>query len=1383
MKVFLPFIIIASVLLVVLSPGVQKLNSTANAQTPPATPSVSPSPTSIPAGGGLGVQDAGAPDGTWVKDPDVTFVGKTAARAGSFLDWSLANYNWVSIGANDPNPLVDFWRSVRNIVYSFFSIFVLITAFVIMITRGKNITVMRFIPRFIGIILLVTFSFALVQFLYQVFDIIQGFFLRNPECYIPNQPMPDFCTSVGDKISQANLLNIGFNYADFTGYRQLGMGNDESAIITLLLTKLTAVTYYVMVGVLIVRKIILWFFIIISPIFPLLLLYRPVRNTGKIWVGEFFRWLLYAPLFSVLLAGLVSLWRAGIPLFQYDATTGDIISKAVVDGDKQVVGINMIYPTAINILLGGPKANISLQNSINLPETFALYVICLIMLWVVIILPFILLRIFLDYAFSVSLAENNSIKQVMSMANSFINKPPSPTSPVGPQTPPAGAGLARALPFTKRFTVPEGVARTISQSNERSSSISRNAATSTNTNTNTNTFTSRIAEKLTNRTQSRSVKETSEITKLTNLSVPTMRDIAKYETAQLSSSTTQRSEVTQVNQSLQKIANPTQTATPIERERYVQVREKLVTESQKGNVLATTILNAANTVSHSNISNQAVHTNTAVKTVFKQLANPERIANPTERDQYTQVKGKIESENQSGNQVAASLLAYINNLSENTLASTQNISVDHVQKFLKNISSPISITDNTTKNTYMQLRDQLQTQSKQGNTLATTILNLSSSTSTANPDQLTALKDQLATAQKSGDPIASSVLSTVQKEVGDVDIDQVREKLVQAKAKGDKVATVLLSLVDAKQQTNKTTTASPSLPVVNRLQTVSLDDYEAVKKTWRESYKDVDVPQKLNKVQSRKEWIQSDITQISGTINLLSSPDAEKRAEGMKEVSGILPFLLIGGFSQTEIIAYLKAKLQAAKDVSSDIEEKDQEEGSLVTTERKATVQPQVMHMTTEAKMPEIKTSSEKNDPTDDEMSSPLETVMRNNNAIQPTMTTLPVTSSMSTMPVNTAPSNTTVLQLINISIPTMKDIARFETNHFANNTQSAPEVVKIQETLRQISQPTGNPDLAVQQKYVGIREKLITQSNNGDSLATSILTAANAITGGATPVESLTSSDLTQVITTLAHPETITDPAQKEKVIQLKASLTQEKEQGNPLAIQMMQATEQPQSEATTNELKTKLITAKTQNNPVVTSIMSLIPPKGASVTQAASPIKLPETNRVQSVSVEDYEAVKKIWQDSYKTVAFPQEDGKVTDRKDWIEQDMHEITDTIALLSSTESEKQQAGMKKVSEILPFLLIGGFSESEVTTYLKAKLEAAKMVSSELDEKEQEEGSLLDREQKDVDQPKAMVTEEKNEIEVKPPITQSMQTIGGTMTVPNKSSVILDDLKQNSQNE
>src|SRR5581483_7706503 len=141
------------------------------------------------------------------------------------------------------------------------------------------------------------------------------------------------------------LLYLGFGYNHFLGLRKIGPDYEESAFITLLLVRLTAFTYYVMTGILLIRKVILWFFIIVSPIFPLLLFYNPLRNSAKIWIGEFFRWLLYAPLFAVFLHGLVVLWRNGIPLAF--SQVGQGLQNSPCNADSTY----SCYPTAVNILL------------------------------------------------------------------------------------------------------------------------------------------------------------------------------------------------------------------------------------------------------------------------------------------------------------------------------------------------------------------------------------------------------------------------------------------------------------------------------------------------------------------------------------------------------------------------------------------------------------------------------------------------------------------------------------------------------------------------------------------------------------------------------------------------------------------------------------------------------------------------------------------------------------------------------------------------------------------------------------------------------------------------------------------------------------------------
>lgn len=653
-------------------------------------------------------------EGTWVSDSNVTFVGKTASRSGDFLDWTLRNYDWActtrsdnGVCSNQDNPLIDFWSLIRNIVYALLIAVVLVAAFVMIITRGRSITVMRFIPRFIFVLVLVTLSYSLIQFIYQLTDIITGFFLRVN----------------GALISTRDLIFIGFNYQTFEGLRLAGAKYDESAFITLLLVRLTAITYYVMTGILLIRKIILWFFIVLSPIFPLLLFFRPVRNTGKIWIGEFFRWLLYAPLFAIFLHGLVVLWSSGTPQKPGIPLAFDLTSAGRVPGVEE----NIVYPTAVNILIGGPGQQIGLYNSVNLQDTFALYVVALLMLWVVILLPFILLKIFLDYLTNISFKDNTTLQNIWNKGMAPFNpKPPSPASPpIIP--PPASTGLAKSLPFTT------GIARALNQTKNITENRTVNNVISNPVNT--------------------------QILQLSNLSIPKMRDIAKFERSMLSKDSTHQTEVNRLKTSLTRIANPNSVQSVSERDRYVQVKQQLNQEKQKGNALATSILSAANT------------TNTSSKA--------------------------------------------------------------HV------------------------------------------------------PGQKTAIH------------------------------------------------------------------AVTSLPVVNKVQQVSLEDYEEVRKMWVETYQTSEPPTDLSgKQENREAWIKGDIDKINQAITLLSSIDPARSQEGMDMVSNILPFLMVGGFSKTEVIAYLKAKLEAAKQVSSDVNRKKEDEEGMVERKTGTTTAEKHMTMEAEAKLP-----------------------------------------------------------------------------------------------------------------------------------------------------------------------------------------------------------------------------------------------------------------------------------------------------------------------------------------------------------------------------------------------------------------------------------------------
>lgn len=475
--------------------------------------------------------NSSATPGAWVENKEVAFVGRLASRSSSMLEWVLKNYQWSQLKEGKENPFNSIWITIRNISYALLGLFVLAAAFLIIITRGKSITARVFIPRFVLVVILVTLSFAILQFLYQITDISQGFFLKKGD---------------GSFINDQDLLHVGFDYGADFGHRRFGIEFDESAFMSILMIKLTALSYYAMFIILIIRKIILWFFLVVSPIFPLLLLFAPIRNTAKIWIGEFFRWLLYAPLFAVFLAGLVTIWQLYIPL--------NLPCKGEVDSAT-------LYQTSIDIILAGPCQDPSIENSLGTSNTFILYVVALLMLWLVIILPFILLKIFLDYLQNFNLTESNIIKYLAQTSSRLGYKP----SSTPPSSPSADTGLAKSLPGMEHSAISE-IEKNMQRSQEYiNRSISHQAAQ----------------------------QVTGEITNLANLSIPTIRDITRYETALIGGEAQARGEVSRVYETLNRIAGTSTLTSPVEREKFAAVREQLIQQSQAGNAAAASILKAA----------------------------------------------------------------------------------------------------------------------------------------------------------------------------------------------------------------------------------------------------------------------------------------------------------------------------------------------------------------------------------------------------------------------------------------------------------------------------------------------------------------------------------------------------------------------------------------------------------------------------------------------------------------------------------------------------------------------------------------------------------------------------------------------------------------------
>lgn len=859
------------------------------------------------------------PEARWVTDQEVTFVGKTAARSSNFLDWSLLNYNWADIARSD-NPVQQFWVEIANIVYVIIALLVLISGFVMVISRGQNLSVMKFLKRLVFVLVLVTLSYAVVRFLYEVVDIVQGFFLRVD----------------GQIITSADLLFLGFDYVDFIGFRKIGIQFDESAFMSLLLVRMTAITYYVMTGVLLIRKIILWFFLIVAPVFPILLFYSPVRNTAKIWLGEFFRWLLYAPLFAIFLHGLVVMWQSGTRVEPGIPLPFPQIAQELPGRTE-----NIEYETAINIILAGPGQPPGLENSVNLNDTFALYVVALLMLWVVILLPFLLLQIFLDYLQSLSFENNAVIKNIVNRGYGFIGRGggPSPTGPQGPPGQSGGTGLARQLPFMKKQGA--GAVRPIQMSSYEPArtSVSVNVGQPAQVRSN--------------------VKETSQVLNLVNLSVPKMRDIAKYETSMISRDTTKTQETNRISSTLEKISNPSKVSSFSERNNFSKVREKLVQGKQKGDPLATSILNASNILNTTgsrltqnifnnqttNISSSQsiVNQQTQIEEMLKNISNTTNISNPVTQQKYTEIKNQLVQAQAAGDPVATQILNASTEINNTNVTNTQKTGI--VQKVLDTITKDKESKTATTIKTEILTAQKTTNQSAR---LAEFLQNISNTTTINNPvtqQKYTEIKNQLMQAQGTGDPVATQILNA-STQISNTNItNEQKSDIVQktletiTKEKDNPIAQKVVGEISAPEEvaaTGSPVAPTVNLPAVNHVQQVSLEEYEEVKKMWTENYQTIEPPRNIDgELLDRKQWIKSDMDKINLAISYLSSIDPQRVNQGMEMVSNILPFLLIGGFSRSEVIAYLKAKYAAGKSVLEDTEKKEDEEDTLLSVDEK----------------------------------------------------------------------------------------------------------------------------------------------------------------------------------------------------------------------------------------------------------------------------------------------------------------------------------------------------------------------------------------------------------------------------------------------------------------
>lgn len=705
----------------------------------------------------LGTFTPGEPN--WRIDAEVTQVGRNAERARQLIYWVVKHPPIYSVP-----QIAQAWAFTRNVAYVLV-VFVIVGLALQLVISSRSIgqtfsgislgmervNLLSIVMRVILILAFITFSYISVRLLVEGSEVMSRFFIEQ----LGGEDLFN--------IIYSNSANQEQNYA-FVGYRNQDPLEQDMANTSLLVVRLTSFTYNFMSVILILRQIILMFLLIVSPFLALLLPFIFIRNTGTIWIGEFFRWLFYGPLFSLFLAALAKIWKAGIPYdFNFDrAQSGE-----------------MVYHTAVNILYGGPAQTLSPSNTSNYVDTYAEYVIGLIMLWVAILLPWLLLRIFRDYCCELIEKNGAVLSQILDKIRNF-NPPPAPAPAVpGPTS-----------TFGKKMDLPFRQIMSELKSESKATDITRE----------------KIIERIHEKDISR--VDTREIQRAFDLRVSSIKDVARMDTQKRSAS--------EIKSTLEQISNPLKVSNSYDRQAFENLRTELTRRAASGDEVAKSMIQAA-TYNVSQIQNVTSNiSNEALKEAIQKPGVPVILPGvriPTEK---------------------AVTPAVTNQIAQKTSLPNQK-----VEQVLKAIPLAGGHTEE---------------------------------------EKITAI------AEKTNTPRA--------------DVKKVFDNMPEAPS------------------------AKPAGPAP-----VTIEEYEEVRRMWMKHYQNSDVPISEN-IKSRKDWIAEDIQKLTNTINLLASTSVKDRQKGMENVAELLPFLLLGGFTDLETLSYIKAKLEAARLVMEESEhiEKAKEE-------------------------------------------------------------------------------------------------------------------------------------------------------------------------------------------------------------------------------------------------------------------------------------------------------------------------------------------------------------------------------------------------------------------------------------------------------------------------
>jgi len=352
--------------------------------------------------------------------------------------------------------------------------------------------------------------------------------------------------------------------------------------------------------------------------------------------------------------------------------------------------------------------------------------------------------------------------------------------------------------------------------------------------------------------------------------------------------------------------------------------------------------------------------------VLDKISNPEKIEDKQEQQKYSAIKNSVYMKSVMGDKTAVSLNNAVTKNFTHYLSSniSDQLYQNSLNDFSKNLTTIYEGDESSTKifqqtygvadKTLLDYLQRAQTQISGANQqtipLAIEAINeikgvltlkqpseqgkkdyiAQVATKLANPEKITDEKDkQKYTALK-------RVLDSGRK-VGDKNFADLEQDGV-----------VVASLLKLQENPSAENLSSATNSIAKSIE--KDEDFANSRTMWKKHYLEAPIPAGTGK--TRKEWIQSEILKLEGVLGGLISPDETQKKKAIEQTEKILPLMAVSGYEAADVVRYVKAKLQAAKEVLSNLikGEKSENEDDLVTVDVKKKTEDKAnqMQMTTE---------------------------------------------------------------------------------------------------------------------------------------------------------------------------------------------------------------------------------------------------------------------------------------------------------------------------------------------------------------------------------------------------------------------------------------------------